>query len=142
MENPYQSPAEENIFYPRIEVVLRRRWVGRRSQQVYRFASPIEDQFIVKEMILSFYLQQKTRLVSSSDSISEFERMGTSVFYQLIIPSEMFTPHRIQVSFHKSSSGTLITCDYQIRGLLPTFTIPPWPLEKEVRVLAFACGLR
>jgi hypothetical protein len=142
MENPYQSPAEENIFYPRVEVVLRPRWVGRRSQQIYRFVSPIDDQNVVKEMILSFFLQQKTRLLSSSDSILEFERMGTSVFYQLIIPSEKFTPHSIQVSYHQSFSGTLITCNYQIRGLLPTFTIPPWPLEKEVQVLAFKCGLR
>jgi hypothetical protein len=142
MDNPYQSPSDENITCPQVEVVLRRHWVGRKSQQIYRFNSPLGDQEVVKETIICFFLRQKTRLLSWSDSSLEFERLGTSPIYQLIIPSEKFTPHKIQVPYTKTSSGTLITCNYQICGILPNLMIPPYPLEEEVRLLAFECGVR
>jgi hypothetical protein len=142
MDNPYQSPSDENVQYPHVEVVLRRRWVGRTSQQIYRFCSPIDNQNVVRENVVSFFLRENCRLLTSSNSHLEFERLGTSAWYQLVSPLEKSYPHRIQVILVKTNSGTLITCTYELHCLLPNLMIPPHPFEKEARLLALECDAR
>jgi hypothetical protein len=142
MDNPYQSPSADSRQYPHVEVVLRRRWVGRTAQQIYRFSSPTDNQNAVRENIVSFFLRKNCRLLTSSNSHLEFERLGTSAVYQLVVPSEKLYPHTIQVILDQTGSGTLVTCKYELHLLLPTLLMPPHPFEKEVRLLALECDAR
>jgi hypothetical protein len=141
MDNPYESPHSDCYTYPAVEVVLRPRFGWRRYEQIYRFECQIDDQGVLRDRIIPFFARQKTRLLSCTGATLEFERLGTSVFLQLIRFTEKVVPQTISVSLEKSPSGHLVTCDYRLRLLFPDFVVPPHRLEEEVRELASACGV-
>ncbi len=141
-DNPYESPSAEERICPVVEVVLRRRWGRRACEQVYRFASGIEDQDLLREKVVSFYERNRAILLPGENADLVFERAGTSVLFEFFGGSEKRIPHTITVSLQRIPHGILVTCHYRIRFLLPPLIIPPHPLEKEVRRLAGECGGR
>ena len=141
MDNPYESPHSDCYTYPRVEVVLRPRFGWRRYEQIYRFECQIDDQGVLRDRVISFFARQKTRLVSCTGATLEFERLGTSVLLNLIIPTEKLLPQTISVSVEQSPSGHLVTCHYRLRLLLPDCFVPPHRLEEEVRELASECSV-
>lgn len=139
-DNPYESPSAEERICPVVEVVLRHRWGRRAREQVYRFASGIEDQDLLRERVVSFYERHKAYLRPSDDAGIALERAGTSVLFEFFGGSEKRIPHTITVSLQRIPHGTLVICHYRIRFVVPPLIIPPHPLEKEVRELAAECG--
>jgi hypothetical protein len=140
MDNPYESPLSEPVILPKVEVVLRSRWVWRRFEQIYRFQCSLNDPDKLHEKIISFFQHQNTRLISSTNTNFEFERTGTSVFLQLANPSEKFVPQTIGVSWEKTPQGHRVICHYRVRILIPVFLLPPHYLENEARELASECS--
>jgi hypothetical protein len=141
MDNPYESPHSDCYTYPTVEVVLRPRWAWWRYEQIYRFECQIDDQNVLREQIIPYFGRQNARLLSSTGARLEFERLGTSVFLQLIRFTEKVVPQTISVSLEGLPSGHVVTCHYRLRLLFPDFIVPPHRLEEEVRELASACGV-
>lgn len=141
MENPYQSPlADDSPLLPQVEVVFRKRWVGRDFEQVYRFESHISDLNVLTAKIVDYLQRHNTRLFSSSEGNLVFESRHRSRVWQLASPDERVHSHTVHVSLRKVPSGTVVTCRYQVRALIPSFLLPPHYLEKEVRELASECN--
>ena len=141
MDNPYEAPHSDCYTSPTVEVVLRPRWGWRRYEQIYRFECHVDDQNVLREQIIPYFGRQNARLLSCTGASLEFERLGTSVFLQLIRFTEKVVPQTISVSLEKSPRGHVVTCHYRLRLLFPDFIVPPHRLEEEVRELASACGV-
>lgn len=138
-ENPYAPPQDPSGKVTPVEVVSRARFAWRGYEQAYRFQTTF-DRDLILSVVCDFYLRQNTCIVSSDVSMITFERLGTSVFNQLLKRSEKEIPQTISVSIGAAAAaGRTVTCRYCLQLLIPDMVIPPHDLEIEVKRLAQEC---
>lgn len=146
MENPFASPQSDchsdRDYDAYVEVVLRRRLVWRRCEQIYRFDCPI-DPNVLAAIVVDFFARQNTRPISSEGMTYEFERLGTTTLLAWFRTTEKAIPQTIAVSLERIDNRCRVTCHYRLRIRWPLFGIfvPPDGLELEVRDLARECNV-